>query len=83
MAKGAALGEYDKRVEIVSVAEHDVFSAKQICGINNEPPSSMDPIIMYLQHRELPENKNEAKNLLIRAARYALIGNYLYHKSFT
>ena len=33
---------------------------------------------MYLQHRELPKNKNEA-----RAARYALIGNHLYRKSFT
>ena len=43
----------------------------------------MDPIIIYLQHRELPENKNEARDLQIRAARYALIGNDLYRKSFT
>ena len=37
---------------------------------------------MYLQHGELLENKNEARNLRIRAARYALIGNHLYRKSF-
>ena len=38
---------------------------------------------MYLLHGDLLENKNEAKNLQIRAARYALIGNHLYRKSFT
>ena len=43
----------------------------------------MNPIIMYLQHGEFPENKNEARNLRIRAAIYALIGNHLYRKSFT
>ena len=43
----------------------------------------MDPIIMYLLHGDLPENKNESRNLRIRATRYALIGNHLYRKSFT
>ena len=59
------------------------MNTEQVCSINNEPLSWMDPIIMYLLHGELPENKNEAKNLRIRAARYALIGNHLYCKSFT
>ena len=43
----------------------------------------MDPIIMYLLHRDFSENKNEARNLWIRAAQYALIDNHLYCKSFT
>ena len=55
----------------------------QVCSINNEPLSWMDPIIMYLLHEDLPNNKNKARNLRIKAARYALIGNHLYHKSFT
>ena len=38
---------------------------------------------MYLQHGELPENKNKARNLQIRVVRYVLIGNHLYRKSFT
>ena len=83
LAKGAALEEYDRRADIVSVTEKSVLNAEQVCSINNEPPSWMDPIIMYLQHREFPENKNEARNLQIRVARYALIGNHLYYKSFT
>ena len=37
---------------------------------------------MYLQHREFLENKNKARNLQIRATRYALIGDHLYRKSF-
>ena len=81
MAKGAALGEYDRKTEIMSVAEHNVFSTEQICSINNEPPSWIDPIIMYLQHGELPKNKNEARNLRIRVARYAITGNHLYRRS--
>ena len=48
LAKMAAPDEYDRRSEIVSVIEHDVFSADQMCSINNEPPSWMDPIIIYL-----------------------------------
>ena len=43
----------------------------------------MDPIIIYLQRGELPKNKNEVRNLWIRAARYVIIGNHLYHKSIT
>ena len=48
LAKRVTLGESDRRAEIVSVVEHDVFSAEQMCSINNEPPSWMDPIIIYL-----------------------------------
>ena len=38
---------------------------------------------MYLIHGDLPENKNEARNLRISSTWYALIGNHLYRKSFT
>ena len=60
-----------------------MLNGEQVCSVNNEPPSWMDPITMYLMHGELPENKNEVRNLRIRETRYALIGNHLYHKSFT
>ena len=60
-----------------------MLNTEQVCSINNEPPDWMDPIIMYLLQGDMPENKNEAKNLWIREARYALIGNHLHRKSFT
>ena len=39
LAKGATLGEYDKRAEIVLVTEKNVLNGNQLCSINNEPPS--------------------------------------------
>ena len=83
MAKGVALGEYDRRVEIVSVTEQNVLNGEQVCSINNEPPSWMDHIIMYLLQGDLLENKNEARNLHIRVIQYSLIDNHLCRKSFT
>ena len=63
LAKGAALGEFERRTKIVSLIEQNVMNEEQVYSINNEPPSWMDPIIMYLLHGDLPENKNEARNL--------------------
>ena len=82
LAKGVALGEFERKTEIISVTEQSILNTEQVCSINNESPSWMNHIVMYLLHRELPENKNEARNLQIRAARYALIGSHLYRKSF-
>ena len=76
LAKGATLGEYDRRAEIVSTTEQNMSNGKQVCSINNEP------IIIYLLHSDLLKNKNEARNLRIRATRNALIDNHLYRKSF-
>ena len=83
LAKGAALGVYDRIVEIISVTEQYVMNGEQVCNINNDPLSWMDPIVIYLLHGDLPENKNEARNLWIRATQYALIGYHLYRKPFT
>ena len=60
-----------------------MLNGEQVCSINNEPPSWMNSIVIYLLHGDLPENKDEASNLRIRAAQYALISNHLYLKSFT
>ena len=62
LAKIAALGEYDRRAEIITVTEQNVLNGEQVSNINNEPPSWMDPIVMYLLHGDLLENKNEARN---------------------
>ena len=39
LAKGAALGEYDRIAEIISITEQNVMNGEQVCNINNEPPS--------------------------------------------
>ena len=39
IAKGATLGEYDRKAEIVSVTEQNVLNGEQVYNINNKPPS--------------------------------------------
>ena len=45
--------------------------------------SRADPIVQYLQHGTVPSDRSEARKLRIRAARYTLIENVLYRRSFT
>ena len=43
----------------------------------------MTPIVSYLKDGKLPEGKDEAKKLRIRAARYVLIDEVLYKSGFS
>ena len=45
--------------------------------------SWMTPIVSYLKDGKLPEGKDEAKKLKIRAARYILINDVLYKRGFS
>ena len=42
-----------------------------------------DPIIQYIQHGALPTERDQARRLKIRAARYLMIGDVLYRRSFS
>ena len=42
----------------------------------------MTPIVSYLKDKRLPEGKDEARKLKIRAARYVLMDEVLYKKDF-
>ena len=47
-------------------------------------PSWMDPIIAYIRDDQLPEDKNEAHKIRLKAARFWLSSNgRLYRKSYT
>ena len=43
----------------------------------------MTPIVSYLKDGKLPEGKDEAKKLRIRAAKYVLIDEVLYKRGFS
>ena len=43
----------------------------------------MTPIISYLKDGKLPEGKDEAKKLRVKAARYVLINEVLYKRGFS
>ncbi|XP_059633608.1 uncharacterized protein LOC132276269 [Cornus florida] len=46
-------------------------------------PCWIDPLEAYLKHGVLPDQKSEARKLRIIAAKYAIINNQLYRKSFS
>ena len=54
----------------------------QICHIDYSN-SWADPIVQYLQQGIVPEDRGEARKLRIRAARYTMIEDTLYRRSFT
>ena len=70
----------------VSYQVHDQPSTKlekiQVC-VMDYSNSWPDPIVQYLQHGTVPNDRNEARKLRIRAARYTLIEEVLYMRSFT
>ena len=53
-----------------------------IAEISSEP-SWMTPIISYLLSGQLPEDKNEARRIKAKAARFTLYNNQLYKRSYS
>ena len=74
-AKGAMV-EYDKVQYMLSI---DLSEVQQIEGEENW----MTPIVVYLKEERLLEDKNEARKLRIKAAKYVLIDKVLYKRGFS
>ena len=43
----------------------------------------MTPIVVYLKDGRLPEDRDEARRLRIKAAKYVLIDEVLYKRGFS
>ena len=71
-----ATNEYDEIQYIPSV---DLPEVQQIGNEENW----MTPIVLYLKDGRLPEGKDEARKLRIRAARYVLMDEVLYKRGFS
>ncbi|KAK3037284.1 hypothetical protein RJ639_029696 [Escallonia herrerae] len=52
-------------------------------GVVDQEPCWMDIIIKYFSTCELPSERHEGRNLRVKAARYALVDEVLYKKSFS
>ena len=48
-----------------------------------QEPSWLDPIIAYLKNDELPNEKMEARILLLKAAHYVLYDDKLYRRGYS
>ena len=71
-----AMDEFD---EIQYVPSIDLQEVQQVEGTENW----ITPIISYLKEGKLPEGKDEAIKLRVRAARYLLINEVLYKRGFS
>ncbi len=45
--------------------------------------SWMGPVVDYLRNSKEPEDKSQARKLIIKAARYTVLDGVLYKKSFS
>ncbi|KAK2999537.1 hypothetical protein RJ639_023236 [Escallonia herrerae] len=67
----------------IEFLKHRSISSQAKIGVVDQEPCWMDTIIKYLFIRELPSGRHEARNLRVKAARYALVEGVLYKKSFS
>ena len=71
-----AMDEFDKVQYMPSI---DLPKVQQIEGEDNW----MTPIIIYLKDGRLPENKDKARKLRIKATKYVLMDEVLYKRDFS
>ncbi|XP_043700072.1 uncharacterized protein LOC122650748 [Telopea speciosissima] len=70
-----------KTVYIDVLSTLSIERSEEILPIEMEP-CWMDPLMNYLQKGTLPDDREEARKIRIRAARYTIIGGILYKKAF-
>ena len=70
-------GAMDKDDKVQYMPSIDLPEVQQIEGEENW----MTPIVIYLKDGRLPEDKDEARKLMIKAAKYVLIDKVLYKKA--
>lgn len=66
-------------VNLIEIAE--VFVAEENVD-STEGPKWFEPMWDYLAKGVLPQDKNEARNIIRQAHRYAILANRLYRRSF-
>ena len=87
LAKGVAYGVYDKKNKLTTTSEYPLkvhmIEAEDESGPEEKKESWMDLIINYLKICKEPEDKNQARRLRIKAARYTFLDWELYKNSFS
>ena len=80
LAKEASTNEsMDEFVEVQYMSSIDLPEVQWIEGERNQ----MTPIVVYLKDGRLPKQRDKAKNLGIKLAKYVLIDKVLYKRGFS
>ena len=80
LAKEASVNELvDEFDEIQYMPSIDLLEVQQIGGDENW----MTPIVSYLKEGKLPQERDEARKLRIKSARYVLMDEVLYNRGFS
>ncbi|KAK3035638.1 hypothetical protein RJ639_033166 [Escallonia herrerae] len=74
--------EVKRSIYLEFLKERSISSQAEI-GVVDQESCWVDPIIKYLSTGELPSGRHEARNLRVKAARYALVEGVLYQRSFS
>ena len=77
--EASATAATDKFDEVQYVPSINLPEVQQIKNEENW----MTPIVSYLKDGKLPEGKDEARKLRVRAARYVLMDEVLYKRGFS
>ena len=77
--EASATGATDEFDEVQYIPSIDLPEVQQIMNEENW----MNPIVSYLKDGKLPEGKDEARKLRVKAAWYFLMDEVLYKRGFS
>ena len=87
LAKGVAYGEHEKRNKFTAsnsyCAEDNMIDAEERMEYEVSKDNWMNLIMNYLRDSEVPEDRNQARKLRIKAAIYTMLEGVLCKKSFS
>nr|GEY86470.1 reverse transcriptase domain-containing protein [Tanacetum cinerariifolium] len=72
-----------KRLVLVEILKEKSIKEKEVTiMVEEEGPTWMTPIVEYLKEETLPNDRNEARKLRIKARQYELLEESIYRRSF-
>ncbi|XP_076930632.1 uncharacterized protein LOC143595532 [Bidens hawaiensis] len=76
-----AFNHLAKDVKVETIKQPSIVE-EVVASVETPGPCWMTPILRYLQEGTVPEDKQEARRLRIRALQYEIIDGFLYRRSY-